>query len=153
MLEVMNRTALLITLAVFGLAGLATAAVFLLPGERDWSDRWARPSVTAHGEPGHDHARDHRASGLRTVYVHDHPTTPSRPGEPLSAELVRGKLHGATTATVITDENCQPDAAGVSHCINRLRARGGVRVVVRHNHRMHEVPCLVPGEQVELRAA
>ena len=148
----MNRTALLLTLAVFGLAGLATAAVFLLPPERDWSDQAARPSATAPVETGHDHARDHGASGLRTVYVHDHPTTPSRPGEPLSAELVRGNLHGAATATVLTDENCQPDAAGVSHCINRLRAPGGVRVVVRHNHRMREVRCLAPGEQVELRA-
>jgi hypothetical protein len=65
---------------------------------------------------------------------------------------VRGKLHGATITTVLTDENCQPDAAGVSHCINRLHAPGGVRIVVRHNHRMHEVRCLVPGERVQLRA-
>ena len=58
-----------------------------------------------------------------------------------------------TRLTVLTDENCQPDQDGVSHCLNRVTfqtAQGTGEAVLRHNHRMSEVPCLAPGETVVL---
>ena len=39
-------------------------------------------------------------------------------------------------ATVLTDENCEPDRSGVSHCINRLRLASGRTLTVRHDHNM-----------------
>lgn len=54
-------------------------------------------------------------------------------------------------ATVITDENCEPDRYGISHCLNRLRLDGGRRLVVRHDHSMANDPCLAPGERVIVR--
>lgn len=58
-----------------------------------------------------------------------------------------------TRGVVVTDENCAPDADGVSHCRNDIRMANGKTVRVQHDHRMHEVPCLVPGERVRLHAA
>jgi hypothetical protein len=52
---------------------------------------------------------------------------------------------------VLTDEQCQPDAAGVSHCLNTIRLTSGQTIAVRHPHRMSEVPCLAPGERVTVR--
>jgi hypothetical protein len=74
----------------------------------------------------------------------------SETGSMLMASLERGRLPpGATRATVLTDANCQPDQDGVSHCLNELDF-GTVRAVVRHHHKMSEVPCLTPGEQVNI---
>lgn len=55
-------------------------------------------------------------------------------------------------ATVETDESCQPDRYGVSHCLNRLRLPGGGAITVRHDHRMADSPCLAPGERLRVRA-
>ena len=67
--------------------------------------------------------------------------------------LVRGKMpRRATSATVLTDTNCAPDAYGVSHCLNALRLVSGRRIVVRHDHSMMNDPCLVPGERVRVRS-
>ena len=95
-------------------------------------------------EPGAD---------MRTVLVASTaPTMPSNPSGPLSTELLEGTLPtGATTATVLTDENCEPDAQGISHCLNRMRLADGSEIAVRHNHRMHEVSCLSPGEMVNVQ--
>ena len=69
----------------------------------------------------------------------------------LHAKLVRGAMPRATTeATVLTDEQCQPDARGVSHCLNRLRLSDGTQIEVRHPHDMSDVACLSPGEHVRL---
>ncbi len=54
------------------------------------------------------------------------------------------------TATVLTDTNCEPDAYGISHCLNALRLAGGRSLVVRHAHDMHAYPCLTPGDSVKL---
>jgi hypothetical protein len=79
---------------------------------------------------------------------------PSRPGEPLHALRLKGSIPSRPlAATVLTDENCAPDAAGVSHCVNRLRLADGRTLVVRHPHRMMEVPCLEPGEHVMVQPA
>ncbi len=74
---------------------------------------------------------------------------PHKP-EVLPVTLVEGILPpAAAEARVLTDEDCAPDAAGVSHCLNRLDVDGS-EVAVRHSHRMHEVACLRPGETVRL---
>lgn len=69
----------------------------------------------------------------------------------LHAKLVGGTMpKAATQATVLTDEQCQPDAQEISHCLNRLRLADGSEIAVRHPHNMSEVPCLAPGERVQL---
>jgi len=93
---------------------------------------------------------------LRTLVVSARQAepAPSRPGRNLHALLVSGPLPRATTtAIVLADEDCAPDAAGVSNCLNRLRLADGRLLNVRHPHRMAEVPCLSPGERVNLRRA
>jgi hypothetical protein len=50
---------------------------------------------------------------------------------------------------VRSDSNCQPDQQGVSHCLNQLEI-GSTTVMVRHHHKMSEVPCLTPGETVNI---
>lgn len=55
-----------------------------------------------------------------------------------------------TTAVVLTDSNCTPDARGVSHCYNTVRLPDGHVITVRHDHDMRIVPCLAPGESIRL---
>lgn len=57
-----------------------------------------------------------------------------------------------TTAVTLTDTDCQPDAHGISHCVNELRLADGSVIVLRHDHAMHTVPCLSPGERVTVKA-
>lgn len=79
-------------------------------------------------------------------------------GEPLSASVTElsAKLESGDlsdqpiNATVLTDEQCAPDSQGISHCLNALRLDNGEILTVRHNHRMHDVPCLQPGEMVRV---
>jgi hypothetical protein len=54
---------------------------------------------------------------------------------------------------VLTDEDCEPDAQGISHCRNVVRLPDGSKVVLRHPHAMMEVECMEPGEKVLLRRA
>ena len=79
---------------------------------------------------------------------------PSRAGAPLHALRLSGPLpERATSGTVLTDEQCAPDARGVSRCLNEIRLGGGQVLRVRHPHRMMDVACLSPGERVTVRAA
>jgi hypothetical protein len=72
----------------------------------------------------------------------------------MHAQLLKGKLPSRPLmATVTSDEDCAPDAAGISHCLNRLTLDGGRKLAVRHPHAMHEVPCMTPGERVRVVAA
>lgn len=93
--------------------------------------------------------------GLRTVLVSGtEPAEASSPNGPVQVVLLAGDVEAMpAVATVLTDENCQPDPHGYSHCLNRLEMPGGERIAVRHTHRMDEVPCLYPGERVNLRLA
>lgn len=59
----------------------------------------------------------------------------------------------AVVATVLTGEDCAPDAASVSHCHNTLRLPNGTKLTVRHPHRMMDVPCMTPGEHVRVTTA
>lgn len=84
-------------------------------------------------------------AGLAEVVPH----RSARP-EILMTNLVEGVLpERATTARVLTDTNCAPDAEGVSHCLNQLDIDGTL-VTVQHHHKMSEVPCLTPGEVVAI---
>jgi hypothetical protein len=69
----------------------------------------------------------------------------------LHAKLVGGTMPSAAVqATVLTDEQCQPDTRGLSHCLNRMRLPDGSELELRHPHDMSAVPCLAPGEKVRL---
>ena len=102
------------------------------------------------------HFIDVKAPGEpRTVVVGG--MTDSLPGTSNEAGYLMTNLRagqiptGATTATVLTDTSCEPDADGVSHCLNDLQI-GDAVVTVQHHHQMHSVPCLSPGETVTLMA-
>lgn len=94
-------------------------------------------------------------TGMRTVTVYpEQPKDPSPSATELHAGIEKGKLPaGETVATVMTDEDCAPDAQGVSHCRNVVRLPSGKTIALRHPHEMHSVPCLEPGEKVLLRKA
>lgn len=80
----------------------------------------------------------------------------SRGQQPYLVQLESGVIpFDVTHLTVLTDENCQPDADGISHCLNRVTfatADGKGEAALRHHHRMSEEPCLTPGQTVELVA-
>jgi hypothetical protein len=117
-----------------------------------------RPQATATAPPpapaAAPHFVDPKAPGEpRTVVIGG--MTDTLPGTSnesgyLMANLRVGQIPaGATTATVLTDANCTPDADGVSHCLNDLQI-GTIVVTVQHHHQMANVPCLSPGEIVTL---
>lgn len=98
-------------------------------------------------------ATDRMQSPLRTVVVAGSGERLPHMSETeglLMTSLVTGQLpNGAMRATVRSDSNCQPDQEGVSHCLNQLEI-GSTTVMVRHHHTMSEVPCLTPGETVNI---
>lgn len=67
-----------------------------------------------------------------------------------TVKLLRGSVTRRSSAVVLTDTRCNPDAMGVSHCLNRMRLADGTVVTVQHDHRMMNMPCLSPGEHVLL---
>ncbi len=89
------------------------------------------------------------------VRITDEPVV-SRNQDPVLVELDSGTIpDGVTRLEVLTDENCQPDADGVSYCLNRVQfetADGTGQAALRHHHRMWEEPCLTPGQTLELVA-
>lgn len=87
------------------------------------------------------------------VYRGEEPTA-SEPGPLLRAQGVKGSIPARPVrAMVLTDEDCAPDAQGVSHCINRVRLSSGKMLVLKHPHNMTDVPCLAPRERVTVRPA
>ena len=67
-----------------------------------------------------------------------------------TVQLISGVVSQRMKARVLTDTRCNPDAIGVSHCLNRMRLASGAVITVVHNHRMMDMPCLSPGERVTL---
>lgn len=67
-----------------------------------------------------------------------------------TVRMLHGNLAHRMRATVLSDSRCNPDAHGVSHCLNRMRLSDGRVVTVVHDHRMATMPCLSPGEHVVL---
>ncbi len=78
--------------------------------------------------------RPEKGQGARVTHVH----------------LISGVVMHRMRALVLTDSRCAADARGVSHCLNRLKLADGSRVLVQHDHRMMDMPCLSPGEHVTL---
>jgi hypothetical protein len=101
------------------------------------------PSVAASGAP----------AGLRVVQLTTAPGAVSTAKQTIAVLLSGAMPHGTVKATVTTDENCDPDAQGYSHCRNDLRLADGSVLHLRHNHPMGMVACLSPGEEVIVRAA
>lgn len=91
--------------------------------------------------------------GMRTVLVGATGSEViSAPGGPLRTQLAKGALPDrAMFGKVLSDEDCTPDAQGVSHCKNRVRLGNGAELTLIHPHRMADVPCLSPGEDVVVR--
>ncbi|HEX6208020.1 MAG TPA: hypothetical protein VF058_06620 [Actinomycetota bacterium] len=110
-------------------------------------------AVVALSQPPSEESPPAATPALRTVVVSDAaPSQPSSPDGPVEVALLRGDAPSEPgVATVLSDENCEPDANGYSHCLNELEMEGGERIAVRHTHRMGEVPCLAPGERVNVR--
>ena len=138
--------------------GAALIAGATLAGALAWS-QVAPPTPAAPAQ---------HAAALRAVVV-------VRPRQPTTSPLVRARecrtglacengaggidvavlLAGtppaiATTATVLTDTNCMPDPAGISHCHNVLRLADGSMITVRHDHDMRRYPCFTAGETVRV---
>jgi hypothetical protein len=87
----------------------------------------------------------------RTVQVYTTMPQPSVDERLLSARLEVGELpSGPTMAEVLSDTECQPDRRMISRCRNEMRLADGRTIVVRHPHDMRNVPCLAPGEMVQL---
>ena len=87
---------------------------------------------------------------LRTIVIAGSGDHLAKKGDILLTNLVEGRLPaGATQATVLSDANCEPDAQGISHCLNQLRI-GDALLTVQHHHDMTKVPCLGPGEKVNV---
>ena len=90
-------------------------------------------------------------SGHRVVLVSNAMPTPSVPGGPLHVKLVSGTAFHDQAGIVLSDDQCQPDGIGISHCFNRIRLASGTTITVRHPHDMTQVACLAPGEHVAVR--
>lgn len=129
--------------ALWGVVGVALAVVAMQQ----------RPTARAPDQAA-PHEQAAAVAGLRTVVVSgQEPAPASTPDGPVQVVLLRGAVEAPTMATVLSDENCEPDVHGYSHCLNELELPDGERIAVRHTHRMSEVPCLSPGERVNLTVA
>lgn len=141
------------TLKLPVLAALAVVALVigvLVAGA--WTGSQDKPTASRpwRADPSHQRPAVMRSLAVTTT------AEPAPSGHPdhMRALLLDGRLPArSTTATVLSDEDCAPDAEGVSHCRNRLRLASGKRIEVRHPHRMHEVPCMTPGERVRVHRA
>ena len=122
------------------LAGCGGGSAGPAPADTGRAQSTSTPRADPHGTPLRE---------LRTVVLRRGEISPSPPGSVLHTRLETGAMpSGRTTAVVLSDEDCEPDAAGVSHCRNGLLLADGQRLVVRHYHAMSTVPCLSPGEEV-----
>ena len=90
-------------------------------------------------------------SGHRVVLVSNTMPTPSAPGQPLHVQLVTRASFADQAGVVLSDDQCQPDTNGISHCVNKIRLASGETITVRHPHDMAKVACLGPGEHVAVR--
>ena len=90
-------------------------------------------------------------SNVRTVRISSTMPMPSAHPRRLSSMLEQGVMpRHATTGEVLSDTECAPDRDSISHCRNEVRLPDGDTIVLRHPHRMADVPCLAPGETVRL---
>jgi hypothetical protein len=144
----MRRLRFLAALAALLLPTLVVATTVM----QDADDGGSPPAVAAAAATSD---RGHTAPAeTRIVVVSRAAAQPSQPGPILNTRLLRGALpRAAMDGVVLSDEDCAPDAAGISHCRNALRLADGRTLVVRHAHDMRIVPCLTPGEHVVVQSA
>ena len=128
---------------VFVLVAAAVAAAAVVALVRNGSESAVPPAADpAHTPPAQ----------TRVLVVSRSMPEPSSPGMTLHGRLEAGAMpHAEMNGTVMTDSECSPDAAGISHCRNEIRLADGRTIVVRHPHDMARVPCLSPGEDVFVR--
>ena len=126
-------------LPAFALVAMAVAFAFA-PADSD--STMAEPAAVPH----------FRSSDVRVQITED--AVVSRNQDPVYVQLEVGDIPADVTyLTVLTDEDCMPDADGVSHCLNRIEfetADGTQTAALRHHHKMAEEPCLTPGQTLEL---
>ena len=90
-------------------------------------------------------------ASARTVAVSRAMPMPSAHERRLSAMLEQGAMPDRPVmAEVMTDTDCTPDAEMISRCRNVVRLADGRQIVLRHPHDMAKIPCLAPGERVQL---
>jgi len=130
-------------------AGLVLMLAFVMLKDAPF---WNGPQVATSETQASPIVAGHQPiTATRTLFVTTSGESLSVSSTELSAVLESGNLPAApTSAVVLSDLECTPDAQGVSHCLNELRLESGETLTVRHNHRMHDVPCLQPGEVVQL---
>jgi hypothetical protein len=129
--------------ALAAIAVLVAAAGVLTFGGRDEAADRSPASVSEHTLAAPPSAR--------TVLVSRAMPRPSAHVRRLSAMLEEGAMPDRPMmADVMTDTDCGPDAQMISRCRNVMRLTDGRRIVLRHPHRMSDVPCLAPGERVRL---
>lgn len=101
-----------------------------------------------------NHPQHQTASATQRVVLISHTMpAPSMPGQPLHVKLVSDTVFHDQAGVVLTDDECQPDANGISRCLNTIRLASGQTIIVRHPHDMHTVACLSPGERITIRTA
>jgi hypothetical protein len=128
------------------LAAVLAGALIVALGLAERPATHAAPGATTSAAPGA--APTEPPTGLRLVRLTTAPDAVSTATR-IVAVLLSGPMpHGTVQATVMTDENCDPDAQGYSHCRNDVRLADGSVLHLRHNHRMGMVECLIPGEKV-----
>lgn len=142
-------TKLTLLLGTLLAVGAITATVIALGS--GGSGTSSRPAAASAGL-----ARSHvRPAQTRTLVVYRNVMPPaSSPGTVMNAMLKSGAMPThAVMGTVMTDTDCGADATGMSRCRNVVRMPGGHMMVVRHPHRMMDVPCMTPGEHVRVTPA
>ena len=129
---------------------IVAATVLITTGSPDRSSPPTAASTPAAVDRSHA-----RPAEMRTLVVHRGAMhTASAPGKRMHALLKSGAAPARPViGTVMSDSDCAPDATGTSHCRNVIRIPGGHRMVVRHPHRMMDVPCMTPGEKVRVTRA
>jgi PAS domain S-box-containing protein len=127
--------------------GRSSALTFLRSGADHDAATARRTVLVAKG----DQACRRRRSSLRDAW---HPTScvNGTDGIVLAYGISGSAPKTSVAGTVLTDENCEPDRYGVSHCLNRVALTGGGTLTVRHDHNMGNDPCLSPGEKVVVRS-
>jgi hypothetical protein len=114
---------------------------------------WLGGGDSAPAKPAR-YATEHPVSipvDARTIRISSTMPLPSAHARRLSAMLEQGLMpQRPMTGKVVSDTQCTPDADSISHCRNEMRLDDGSTIVLRHPHRMADVPCLAPGEVVRL---
>jgi hypothetical protein len=140
----------LLRISLAAAAAAVVLVVILSASSSSPTTQSLRPAPAASHDSSHQRPTAVRSLAVTTGAEPD----PSARADRMRAQLLEGRLPaGAVTATVLTDEDCAADADGVSHCRNKLRLSGGKTIEVRHPHRMHQVPCMTPGEVVRVGRA